>query len=288
MKLATFEAGAGQHVGFIDGDEVVDLTAADPSLATMIELLERDPREVSTATKSAPRLPLSEVKLCAPVPRPPKFLAIGYNYAAHLEETHMDRPTRQAWFNKQQTSVIGPGDPIWIPAIAPDEVDYEGELGLVIGKRCKDVPNEKKAVLDVVAGFTIIDDVSVRDWQTLEPGMVVSKSFDTHGPIGPWIVTPDEIGDPLDLRLRTYVSGDLRQDGHTADMLFDLYEQVAYLSSAFTLEVGDVLATGTPSGIAWHRPGMYLKAGDTVRVEIEKIGALENPVIDEPHQPAGY
>ncbi|MEV0041852.1 fumarylacetoacetate hydrolase family protein [Streptomyces sp. NPDC050804] len=286
MKLATFDADAGQHVGFVDGDEVVDLTAADPSLETMIELLERDPRQVSAAAASAPRLPVSEVKLCAPVPRPPKFLAIGYNYAAHLEETHMDRPTRQAWFNKQQTCVIGPGDPIWIPAIAPDEVDYEGELGLVIGKRCKDVPNEKKSVLDVVAGFTIIDDVSVRDWQTLEPGMVVSKSFDTHGPIGPWIVTPDEIGDPLDLRLRTYVSGDLRQDGHTADMLFNLYEQVAYLSSAFTLEVGDVLATGTPSGIAWHRPGMYLKAGDTVRIEIEKIGALENPVIDEPRRPA--
>ncbi|MFE4177540.1 fumarylacetoacetate hydrolase family protein [Streptomyces sp. NPDC056909] len=286
MKLATFDADAGQHVGFVDGDEVVDLTAADPSLETMIELLERDPRQVSAAAASAPRLPVSEVKLCAPVPRPPKFLAIGYNYAAHLEETHMDRPTRQAWFNKQQTCVIGPGDPIWIPAIAPDEVDYEGELGLVIGKRCKDVPNEKKSVLDVVAGFTIIDDVSVRDWQTLEPGMVVSKSFDTHGPIGPWIVTPDEIGDPLDLRLRTYVSGDLRQDGHTADMLFNLYEQVAYLSSAFTLEVGDVLATGTPSGIAWHRPGMYLKPGDTVRIEIEKIGALENPVIDEPRRPA--
>ncbi|GAA3891623.1 fumarylacetoacetate hydrolase family protein [Streptomyces lannensis] len=237
---------------------MVDLTAADPSVGTMIELLERDPKVVGATSGSAPRVLFSEVKLCAPVPRPPKFLAIGYNYAAHLEETHMERPTRQAWFNKQQTSIIGPGDPIWIPAIAPDEIDYEGELGLVIGKRCKNVPNDKRAVLDVTAGFTIVNDVSVRDWQTLEPGMVVSKSFDTHGPIGPWIVTPDEIGDPLDLRLRTYVSDDLRQDGHTADMLYDLYEQVAYLSSAFTLEVGDVLSTGTPSGIAWHRPGMYL------------------------------
>ncbi|MFJ8612584.1 fumarylacetoacetate hydrolase family protein [Streptomyces sp. NPDC093675] len=282
MRLATFDGGTGQHVGFIDGNEMVDLTAADPSVGTMIELLERDPKVVGATSGSAPRVLFSEVKLCAPVPRPPKFLAIGYNYAAHLEETHMERPTRQAWFNKQQTSIIGPGDPIWIPAIAPDEIDYEGELGLVIGKRCKNVPNDKRAVLDVTAGFTIVNDVSVRDWQTLEPGMVVSKSFDTHGPIGPWIVTPDEIGDPLDLRLRTYVSDDLRQDGHTADMLYDLYEQVAYLSSAFTLEVGDVLSTGTPSGIAWHRPGMYLKAGDTVRVEIEKIGTLENPVIDEP------
>ena len=169
-------------------------------------------------------------------------MAIGYNNPQHLEETNTPRPTRQVWFNKQQSCIVGPGDGVWIPRIAPDEVDYEGELGMVIGRRCKYVPNDKAAVLDVIAGFTIVNDVSVRDWQALEPGMVVSKSFDTHGPIGPW----------------------------------------SYLSSAFTLEVGDVLSTGTPSGIAWRRPGMYLKAGDIVRVEIDKIGALENPVIAEP------
>jgi 2-keto-4-pentenoate hydratase/2-oxohepta-3-ene-1,7-dioic acid hydratase in catechol pathway len=284
MRLATFDGRAAWHVGVVEGDEIIDLTAADPSVATMIDVLERGPEAVATASSSAAaqRLPLSSVKLGPPVPHPPKFLAIGYNYAAHLEETHMDRPTRQAWFNKQQTSIVGPGDPVWIPRIAPDEIDYEGELGVVIGRRCKNVPNDKAAVLDVIGGFTIINDVSVRNWQELEPGMVVSKSFDTHGPIGPWIVTPDEIGDALDLRLRTYVNSDLRQDGNTRDMLFNIYEQVSYLSSAFTLEVGDVLSTGTPSGIAWHRPGMYLKAGDTVRVEIDKIGALENPLIAEP------
>jgi 2-keto-4-pentenoate hydratase/2-oxohepta-3-ene-1,7-dioic acid hydratase in catechol pathway len=283
MKLATFEVSAGSHVGIVDGEQVADLTAADPSLATMIDLLNRGPREAAAdLLPSAPRLALSSVRLRAPVPCPPKFLAIGYNYAAHLEETHMARPTRQAWFNKQQTCIVGTGDPVWIPKIAPDQIDYEGELGLVIGRRCKNVPDDKSAVLDVVAGFTIINDVSVRDWQETEPGMVVSKSFDTHGPTGPWIVTTDEIGDPLDLRIRTYVSGDKRQDGHTADMLFNVYEQVSYLSSAFTLEPGDVLSTGTPSGIAWHRPGMYLKPGDTVRVEISKIGALENPFIAEP------
>jgi 2-keto-4-pentenoate hydratase/2-oxohepta-3-ene-1,7-dioic acid hydratase in catechol pathway len=283
MKLATFDVPAGSHVGIVDGDEVVDLTAADPSLATMIDLLDRGPQAAAADLRtSAPRLPLSGVRLRAPVPSPQKFLAIGYNYAAHLEETHMARPTQQAWFNKQQTCIVGTGDPVWIPKIAPTQIDYEGELGLVIGRRCKNVPNDKSAVLDVTAGFTIVNDVSVRDWQDLEPGMVVSKSFDTHGPTGPWIVTPDEIGDPLDLRIRTYVSGDLRQDGHTADMLFNIYEQVSYLSSAFTLEVGDVLSTGTPSGIAWHHPGKYLKPGDTVRVEISKIGALENPFIAEP------
>jgi 2-keto-4-pentenoate hydratase/2-oxohepta-3-ene-1,7-dioic acid hydratase in catechol pathway len=284
MRLATFDGRAAWHVGVVDGEEIVDLTAADPSLATMIDVLARGPQAADTAANSAraPRLPLSSVKLGPPVPQPPKFLAIGYNYAAHLEETHMQRPTRQAWFNKQQTSIVGPGDPVWVPRIAPDEIDYEGELGVVIGRRCKNVPNDKAAVLDVIAGFTIVNDVSVRDWQELEPGMVVSKSFDTHGPTGPWMVTTDEIGDPLDLGLRTYVNGDLRQDGNTKDMLFNIYEQVSYLSSAFTLEVGDVLSTGTPSGIAWHRPGMYLKAGDTVRVEIDNIGTLENPVIAEP------
>jgi 2-keto-4-pentenoate hydratase/2-oxohepta-3-ene-1,7-dioic acid hydratase in catechol pathway len=284
MRLATFDGRAAWHVGVVDGEEIVDLTAADPSLATMIDVLARGPQAADTAANSAmaPRLPLSSVKLGPPVPQPPKFLAIGYNYAAHLEETHMQRPTRQAWFNKQQTSIVGPGDPVWVPRIAPNEIDYEGELGVVIGRRCKNVPNDKTAVLGVIAGFTIVNDVSVRDWQELEPGMVVSKSFDTHGPTGPWMVTTDEIGDPLDLGLRTYVNGDLRQDGNTKDMLFNIYEQVSYLSSAFTLEVGDVLSTGTPSGIAWHRPGMYLKAGDTVRVEIDNIGTLENPVIAEP------
>jgi len=162
MKLATFGTGAEPHVGVIDGDQVIDLTAADPSLASMLDLLDRGPQEAASARfDSAPRLSLSSVRLCAPVPRPPKFLAIGYNYAAHLEETHMERPTRQAWFNKQQTCIIGTGDPVWIPAIAPDQIDYEGELGLVIGRRCKDVPNDKAAVLDVIAGFTVINDVGL-------------------------------------------------------------------------------------------------------------------------------
>lgn len=284
MKIATFEGASGAHVGIVDVDagEVVDLTAADPALATMLDLLDRGPDTAARNAARAPRLPLSEVRMLAPVLRPPKFLAIGYNYAAHLEETHMERPTRQAWFNKQQTCIVGNGDPVWVPRVAPDQVDYEGELGLVIGRRCKNVPNDRKAVLDVVAGFTVINDVSVRDWQELEPGMVVSKSFDTHGPMGPWIVTTDEIGDPLDLHIKTFVNDELRQDGHTADILYDIYEQVSYLSTAFTLEPGDVLATGTPSGIAWHRPGKYLKPGDTVRVEISKIGTLENPVVAEP------
>lgn len=282
MKLATFYSGAAQHVGVVAGGQIADITAADPAIATTIDALDAGQDAITVIAARAPQVPLAGARLAAAVPRPPKFLAIGYNYTAHLQETGMARPDRQVWFNKQQTSIVGPGDDVWIPKIAPDAIDYEGELGLVIGKRCKNVSRDKQSVLDVVAGFTIINDVSVRDWQELEPGMVVSKSFDTHGPMGPWIVTTDEIGDPLDLTLKTSLNGDLRQDGHTGDMLFDIYEQVAYLSSAFTLEVGDVLATGTPSGIAWHHPDKYMRAGDTVRVEIGKIGYLENPIVAEP------
>ena len=145
MKLASFDGPAGRRVGIVDGDEIVDLTAADPSLATMTDLLQRGPQAASGNSSSAPRLPLSSVKLAAPVPRPPKFLAIGYNNPQHLEETNTPRPTRQVWFNKQQSCIVGPGDGVWIPRIAPDEVDYEGELGMVIGRRCKNVPNDKAA-----------------------------------------------------------------------------------------------------------------------------------------------
>ena len=137
MKLASFDGPAGRRVGIVDGEEIVDLTAADPSLATMTDLLQRGPQAASGNSSSAPRLPLSSVKLAAPVPRPPKFLAIGYNNPQHLEETNTPRPTRQVWFNKQQSCIVGPGDGVWIPRIAPDEVDYEGELGMVIGRRCK-------------------------------------------------------------------------------------------------------------------------------------------------------
>jgi len=130
MKLATFDGPAGRHVGIVEHDQIVDLTAADPALATMVDLLERGPHEAATSnSSSAPRFPLSSVKLAPPVPRPPKFMAIGYNNPQHLEETNTPRPTRQVWFNKQQICIVGPGDGVWIPRIAPDEVDYEGELG---------------------------------------------------------------------------------------------------------------------------------------------------------------
>jgi 2-keto-4-pentenoate hydratase/2-oxohepta-3-ene-1,7-dioic acid hydratase in catechol pathway len=159
-------------------------------------------------------------------------------------------------------------------------VDYEGELGVVIGKRCRHVPAEKAR--DVVAGYTVINDVSVRDWQWRVPTWTLGKSFDTHGPMGPALVTTDEIDDPHDLLLQTFVNGDLRQHARTDDLIFDCWSMIAHLSTVFTLEPGDVLSTGTPAGVGFAlNPPQWLQAGDVVRIEIEGIGTLENPVADE-------
>ncbi len=265
MRLVSTRAGAG----VIIGDEVA-IAAPD-----MIALLGLDLNALDTSR----RVPVAGAHLIAPVPRPPKFLAIGLNYAAHVAESGMKPPEHQLWFNKQSTCVVGSGEPIEIPT-ASSMVDYEGELAFVIGQRCRhvraaDAPN-------VIAGYTIVNDVSVRDWQMRTQTMTMGKSFDTHGPMGPCIVTADELGDPHALRLQTWVNGDLRQDAKTDDLIFDCYEMVEHLTTAFTLEVGDVIATGTPAGVGMARqPPRWLNAGDTVRIEIEGIGALENPVVAE-------
>jgi 2-keto-4-pentenoate hydratase/2-oxohepta-3-ene-1,7-dioic acid hydratase in catechol pathway len=256
MRLCRYDAGAGPRHGVVDGDAVVD----------------RDSDE---------RHALDEVRLLAPV-LPRKFLAIGLNYADHIAESGMEAPEFPVFFNKQQTCVAGPGDDVHMPRVST-LLDYEGELALVIGTRCRHVPVERAR--EVIAGYTISNDVSVRDWQLRSPTMTMGKSFDTHGPLGPWIVTPDELGDPHDLSIKTYVNDELRQDGTTAEMIYDCFQQVAHLSEAFTLEPGDVIATGTPAGIGAIRqpfPEGLLKVGDVVRIEIEGIGELRNTIVEEP------
>ncbi len=212
--------------------------------------------------------------------RPPKFLAIGLNYADHIAESGLDRPAFPTFFNKQSTCVVGPNDPVHVPRVSA-LVDYEVELGIVIGRRCRHVPAAR--AVEVVAGFIVVNDVTVRDWQFKAPTWTLGKSFDTHGPIGPWIVTPDEVGDPHDLRLRTLVNDRVLQDASTKEMVFDCWQQIETLSTAFTLEPGDVIATGTPAGIGASRtPPVFLRPGDVVTVEVERIGVLTNPVIAEP------
>lgn len=284
MRLCTLAPDDGHRsprLGVVEGEEVADVSAVAPSLACDVgTVLANGALDVvAAALATAPRLDASAVALAAPVTRPPKFLAIGLNYAAHIAESNMERPEHQVWFNKQTSCVIGPGEAIEVPSVS-SLVDWEGELAFVIGRRCRHVPASR--AYEVVAGFTVANDVSVRDWQWQVPTWTMGKSFDTHGPLGPVVVTLDELGDPHDLGLRTYVNGELRQDGRTDDLIFDCWQMVEHLSTAFTLEPGDVISTGTPAGCGFSlKPPQWLADGDTVRVEIEGIGTLENPVVDE-------
>lgn len=225
-------------------------------------------------------IPMDDVRILAPINRPNKFFGVSLNYADHVEETGLDKPEYPTFFNKQNSCVIGPDATIHRPKVS-EKLDYEGELGVVIGKRCRHVSREQAA--SVIAGYTIVNDVSIRDWQMRSHTWTLGKSFDTHGPVGPYIVTPDEISDPNNLSIKTWVNEELRQDFNTENMVFDCYYLVEYLSQVMTLEPGDIIATGTGSGVGVKmKPRGYMKPGDEVRVEIEKIGVLKNTVIEEP------
>jgi 2-keto-4-pentenoate hydratase/2-oxohepta-3-ene-1,7-dioic acid hydratase in catechol pathway len=257
MKLCRFQVDRQTHNGVVEEGHVIDRDRTDD------------------------RFPLDDVLLLAPT-RPRKFLAIGLNYADHIAESGMQAPEFPIFFNKQATCVVGPGEDVHMPRVS-SLLDYEGELAIVIGERCRHVTAEQAP--DVIAGYTITNDLSVRDCQLRTPTMTMGKSFDTHGPLGPWIVTANELGDPHALGIRTFVNEEQRQDGNTSEMVFNCFEQVAHLSQAFTLEPGDVIATGTPAGVGAVRqpfPEGLLKVGDVVRIEIDGIGALENTVIEEP------
>ena len=284
MKLCTFEHAGATRVGVVVNDEIVDLSQAAPELPReMTALLAAGPaaREAaaSAASRAKSRIPLATVRLAAPILRPPKFLAIGLNYADHVAEAGLETPKFPTVFNKQSTCVAGPFDPVHLPRVS-SVLDYEGELGFVIGKRCRHVP--KTRAHEVIAGYLVVNDVTVRDWQFRIPTWTMGKSFDTHGPLGPWLTTSDEI-DPSGLRLRTWVNGELRQDSNTKQLIFDCAAIVEHLSTAFTLEPGDVVATGTPGGVGIAmKPPRLLKVGDVMKVEIDGLGVLENPVVAEP------
>lgn len=284
MKLLTYIRNGQSNIGaFVDGAIVAAcgelpntmmafLAAGEPAKLQMQRLID----------SSSERIPFADVMVLAPVPRPGKFLGIGLNYADHISETGREKPEYPTFFTKQSTCVIAHGQAIHCPEVS-EKVDYEGELAFVIGKRCKHVPVEKAH--EVIGGYTICNDVTVRDWQQRTPTWTLGKSFDTHGPMGPWLVTADEIADPHKLSLKTWVDDELRQNANTGEMIFNCYEMVAYLSQVMTLEPGDVISTGTPAGVGVKmKPRGYLKPGQTVRIEIESIGTLTNPVVAEPDE----
>ncbi len=283
MRLITFTHDNRTRIGAMrETGQVLDLTAADPELpTTMIDLI-REPKAMErarNAAESAPEIELADVRLEAPVPRPSKVLAIGLNYRDHAEESGQPIPQRPIVFAKMPTCIVGPGHPVHIPRVSR-AVDWEGELCFVIGREARYVSAADAG--DYIAGYTIGNDISVRDWQFHSPTWMMGKSFDTHGPLGPAIVTADEF-EPSSAGIRLYVNGDEKQKSDTSQLIFGIGEIVEYLSAGFTLEPGDVVYTGTPSGIGGaKRPPEFLKAGDIVRVEIDGLGSLENPVEEEP------
>ncbi|HEY2335655.1 MAG TPA: fumarylacetoacetate hydrolase family protein [Solirubrobacterales bacterium] len=281
MRLCRFANTDGPGLGIVDGEEVVDLSASGLPAEPAIALAEAGCDAIEKLAAGAPRLPLADVRLLAPA-APRKYLGIALNYADHIAEMGMEAPEVPVFFNKQVTCVVGPGAEVHMPKVSTF-LDYEAELAIVIGKRCRHVPVERAH--EVIAGYACANDISVRDWQGRAQTMTIGKSFDTHGPLGPWLVTPDEVGDPQGLRIRCYVDGELRQDASTAEMVFDCFQQVSHLSEAFTLEPGDVIATGTPAGVGIGRQPIrdnLLQLGSTVRVEIERVGGLVNTVVEEP------
>jgi 2-keto-4-pentenoate hydratase/2-oxohepta-3-ene-1,7-dioic acid hydratase in catechol pathway len=292
VRLVSFSFSNGPaRPGLVLGDEIVDLSDPATGLpATMRELLALGPGALdhvrATPATSAPRHARAEVALHAPVPDPPVILAIGMNYRAHVAEMGREPPEWQYWFNKQRTAIAGPGDPIVLPPVS-EMVDYEGELAMVIGPRCQHVPAAR--ALEVVAGYTVINDVSARDWQWRTPTFTMGKSFDTHAPCGPELVTGDELGDPGRLGIRTWVNDELRQDSSTSDLIFGCAAMIEYLTTAFPLEPGTIIATGTPAGVgAGFVPPRFLSDGDVVRIAIEGVGELQNPVVQGPApQPVG-
>lgn len=281
MKLGRFTVQGKTRIGKVVGDRVVDLTDIARVGDSMRKLLERL-EELRPALEAAeePSYALSDVRLEAPINDPQKFLAIGMNYQAHADEAAAaghPTPKSQFWFNKQVSCITGPEDDV-VRYHVSDMLDYEGELAYVIGKECRDV--KASDAHDVIAGYMVCNDVSVRDWQWRSPTYTLGKSFDTHGPIGPWITTADEVENPEDLEIKLTVDGVVRQHARTNDLIYKIADQIEYLTTVMTLYPGDVIATGTPSGVAAVDQN-WMKPGQVCRVEIEGLGAIENRIVQQ-------
>jgi len=293
VKLVTYVNANEEGIGSLEEDNIIPFSQNQGIPNNMLTFLEGGEEVLNIAKNlcklTKKKIPLSDIKLKSPIPRPPKILAIGLNYADHLEEVRaagreIEEPEVPMVFNKQSLSVAGPFEEVHDPKVS-EMLDFEGELGFVIGRRCRHIPKEEAH--KVIAGFTIANDLSVRDWQLRSPTFTMGKSFDTHCPFGPAIVTSDEISDPHNLNIMTEVNGEKRQDSNTKHLIFDCFTLVEHLSTAFTLEPGDLILTGTPGGVGVVE-GKFLKAGDVIKIAISELGYIENKVIDEPDSTRKY
>ena len=283
MRLVSFKKNGYSGPGILHGSGVFPLRDigfedALSFIASGANEHERVQRLVNSAS-AREVLPLESVKLTAPIPRPPKILCIGLNYRDHAIESKMEVPSVPTVFAKYGNAVIGPGDPIILWS-ATQKPDYEAELAVVIGKRAKQVPRSEWQ--DYIFGYTIVNDVSARDVQLATSQWTLGKSFDTFAPIGPHVVTADEVTDPHALDIRLSIGGETLQHSNTRELIFGVPDLIEYLSKLLTLEPGDIISTGTPAGVGLGRtPPRWLRPGEEVVIEIEKIGTLRNPVIAE-------
>ncbi len=280
MRLVSFEAAGQAHAGLLIGDSVVDLAPAGfSSVLGAIENTDLWQTKVERLAADGERVSLSSVKLLAPIPIPRKLICVGLNYLDHAKETNSEVPKVATIFNKFATTVIGPEHDVVLPKVS-NQVDYEAELAFVIGKGGRHIaPDEWQ---QHVFGYTIINDISARDYQKATSQWLMGKTFDTFAPMGPSIVTADEIADPHNLKISLRLNGNVMQDSNTKELIFKIPELVAFLSSVFTLEPGDIISTGTPAGVGFSRkPPIFLKPGDEMVVSIEHIGELKNSTVAE-------
>ncbi|HUS95803.1 MAG TPA: fumarylacetoacetate hydrolase family protein [Hyphomicrobiaceae bacterium] len=285
MKLMMFETGGTARLGVVEGDSVADVSASGLAggpgdLLSVIEGGRDALSKVAAAAKTAPKLALKDVTAAMPIAKPPKFICVGLNYALHAREGGHEIPTYPSFFLRVTTSLLAADAPVIRPKCS-DQLDYECELAIVIGKGGRHIPEDK--ALDHVFGYTIFNDVSVRNFQRKSSQWTSGKNFDGTGPVGPAVVTADDLPPGASgLRITTRVNGNTMQDSNTDDMIFSTERIIALLSEFMTLEPGDIIATGTPSGVAHARkPPAWMKAGDVVEIEIDGIGILRNPIVDE-------
>ena len=285
MKLVTFETGDLPRIGiWLEAQtSVLDLSLASPELPrTMLAFLEAgetamvQAREALAAPLPAALIPFDQVVLLAPIPRPGKLLCMGHNYKGHTATSAGEFPEFPNLFLKASSCVIGPGSLVLLTG-ASQAVDYEGEFCFVIGKRASRV--DPSQAMEYVAGYTLLNDVSARDYANRVSQWMLGKSFDTFAPLGPALVTKDEVPDPHQLELVMKINGEVRQHSNTNNTIFSIPFLIAYISQVLTLEPGDVVSTGTPLGSgAGRKPPVFLQPGDEMRLEVEKIGELVNPV----------
>lgn len=270
--VARFANGRGHDWGFVEDEKVY--SAGEK--ATLIEAI--SDRALLKELSSVRDIPveLDSIRLLAPIADPPQFLGVGLNYRDHAAESGMEIPTEPITFGFLRNSIVGHGDVIQIPPFT-DQVDWEAELGIVIGRAGRDIP--ERDALSHVAGYTIVNDVSARDIQMSEGQWGRSKSFDSFKPMGPWITTTDDLGDAAGLRVSLWVNNEVKQSSNTSELIFSVPSLVSLLSRATTLFPGSVISTGTPHGVGFSRtPPEFLEDGDVVTIEIEGIGRLTNPV----------